>query len=61
MSDRVIRSLFEMRLKAWAEARVPKLPIAFEDVAFTPPPGDATYLKVYLLPGNTGSELVESP
>ncbi|VVN50011.1 hypothetical protein PS685_00158 [Pseudomonas fluorescens] len=59
MSDRVIRSLFEMRLKAWADARLPKLPIAFEDVAFTPPPGDATYLKVYLLPGNTDSEDLE--
>lgn len=59
MSDRLIRSLFESWLKAWADAREPKLPIAFEDVAFTPPPGDASYLKVYLLPGNTDCEDLE--
>lgn len=56
MSDRIIRSLFEARLKSWADARLPKLPIAYEDVAFTPPADGAPYLKVFLLPGNTDSE-----
>jgi len=59
MSDRVIRSLFEARLKAWASARVPALPIAYEDVAFTPPTNGAAYLKAFLLPGNTDSEDLE--
>lgn len=57
MSDRIIRSLFELRLKAWADARVPKLPIAFEDVAFTPP--DGTHLRAFLLPANADSEDLE--
>ncbi|MBH8611215.1 DUF4128 domain-containing protein [Pseudomonas mohnii] len=59
MSDRVIRSLFEARLKAWASARVPELPIAYEDVAFTPPANNASYLKIFLLPGNTDTEDLE--
>ncbi|USX01859.1 DUF4128 domain-containing protein [Pseudomonas proteolytica] len=59
MSDRIIRSLFEARLKAWASAHVPALPIAYEDVAFTPPVNDAPYLKIFLLPGNTDSEDLE--
>jgi len=59
MSDRVIRSLFEVRLKTWADARLPKLPIAFEDVTFTPPANGSAYLKAYLLPGNTDSEDLE--
>lgn len=57
MSDRIIRSLFELRLKAWADARVPKLPIAFEDVAFTPP--DGAHLRAFLLPANPDSEDLE--
>lgn len=59
MSDRIIRSLFEVRLKAWADARLPKLTIAYEDVVFVPPANGAAYLKVYLLPGNTDSEDLE--
>ena len=56
MSDRIIRSLFEGRLKAWADTHVPKLVIAYEGVTFTPPAGGATYLRAYLMPGNTDSE-----
>lgn len=59
MSDRIIRSLFEAHLKAWADARLPKLPIAYEDVAFTPPANGAAFLKAFLLPGNTDSEDLE--
>lgn len=59
MSDRIIRSLFEARLKVWASTRVPALPIAYEDVAFTPPANDDPYLKIFLLPGNTDSEDLE--
>jgi hypothetical protein len=56
MSDVIIRSLYEGRLKAWADARVPKLTVAFEDVSYTPPADGSTYLKAYLLPGNADSE-----
>lgn len=56
MSDVIIRSLYEGRLKTWADARLPKLTIAFEDVVYTPPADGSPYLKAYLLPGNTDSE-----
>ncbi|MGY2173887.1 phage tail terminator-like protein [Pseudomonas azotoformans] len=56
MSDRIIRSLFEARLKAWADARMPTLTIAYEGVTFAPPADGATYLRAYLMPGNTDSE-----
>lgn len=59
MSDRIIRSLFEGRLKTWATARVPALPIAYEDVAFTPPADGSPYLRAFLLPANTTSEDLE--
>lgn len=59
MSDRIIRSLFEGRLKAWATARVPALPIAYEDVAFTPSADGSPYLRAFLLPANTTSEDLE--
>lgn len=53
MSEQLIRSLYEGRLKAWAAARVPALPVAWENVSFTPPVG--TYLRAFLLPGDTRS------
>jgi len=59
MSDKIIRSLFEGRLRTWATARVPALPIAFEDVAFTPPADGSPYLRPFLLPANTTSEDLE--
>ena len=59
MSDRIIRSLFEARLKAWVTTRVSPLPIAFEDVAFTPPTDGSPYLRAFLLPANTTSEDLE--
>lgn len=59
MSDRIIRSLFDGRLKAWAGARIPPLPIAYEDVAFTPPADGSPYLRSFLLPANTTSEDLE--
>jgi len=59
MSDKIIRSLFEGRLKMWATARVPALPIAYEDVAFTPPADGSPYLRAFMLPANTTSEDLE--
>ena len=37
MSDSIIRAELESRLAAWANAQVPKIPIAYEAVAFTKP------------------------
>lgn len=53
MSEQLIRSLYEGRLKAWAAARVPALPVAWENVSFTPPVG--TYLRAFLLRGDATS------
>ena len=53
MSDQLIRSLFEGRLKTWAAARAPALPVAWENVGFTPPAG--VYLQAFLLRGATTS------
>lgn len=55
MSDRIIRSLFESRLKTWATARIPPLPIAYEDVAFTPPADGSPFLRAFLLPASADS------
>lgn len=57
MSQKTIRSLFESRLKAWASARAPALPIAFENAAFTPT--EKAYLAAYLLPADTTSQDLE--
>ncbi|MHA6128917.1 phage tail terminator-like protein [Pseudomonas fluorescens group sp. PF-1] len=59
MSDKIIRSLYEGRLKTWATARVPALPIAYEDVDLTPPADGSPYLRAFLLPANTTSEDLE--
>jgi Bacteriophage related domain of unknown function len=59
MSDLIIRSLFEKRLKVWADARAPKLPIAFENVPFTPPADGSAHLRAYLLPADPDSEDLE--
>jgi hypothetical protein len=59
MSDKIIRSLFEGRLKTWAAARVPALPIAYEDVSYTPPADGSPYLRAFLLPASPTSEDLE--
>lgn len=59
MSDLKIRQLFEARLAAWAAARSPALPIAYEDKAFTAPVNGGAYLKAFLMPGTTDSEDLE--
>jgi hypothetical protein len=55
MSHAIIRQIYEARLKTWAEARVPALRIAYENVAFTPVNAE-TYLKAFTLPANTDSQ-----
>lgn len=58
MSQATIRAAFETRLKTWADAQVPPIPVAFENVAFTPPSG--TYLRVFILPATTTSETMDT-
>lgn len=57
MSQAIIRAAFETRLKTWADARSPAIPIAWENVPFTPPSG--RYLRAFLLPARTQSVLLE--
>ena len=52
MSNKLCRKAIEARLAAWAAARVPALPVAWENVPFTPTTG-ATYLQAFLLPATT--------
>lgn len=51
MSNKLIRSLYEQRLSAWAAAR--SLLVAWQNVPFTPPAG--IYLRAFLLPADTDS------
>lgn len=51
MSHALIRSGFETVLKAWADAQTPAIPIAWPNVAFTPPAG--RYLRALLIPAST--------
>lgn len=50
MSHKVIRSLFEQRLAAWAPTR--DLRIAYQSVTFEPT-GDETYLAAFTMPAGT--------
>lgn len=54
MSNKLIRSLLEKRLKDWAAARTPVIRIAYQDVPFTPNAGE-TYLQCFVLPAPTDS------
>lgn len=53
-----IRSELETRLKTWADAQSPKIPIAFEGVPFTKPPG-TPFLQAYLMPAVTINPTVD--
>eukprot|EP01034_Spumella_vulgaris_P033546 gene33546-41396_t len=52
MSDAIIRAAIEARLKAWADAQAPKIPVAFENSGFKPTIGQQ-YLSGDLLPAQT--------
>lgn len=54
MSNKRIRAAIEGRLSTWAGAHSPALPIAWEDVPFTP--SNAVYLRGFLLPATTRSD-----
>lgn len=54
MSDTLVRAAFETRLKSWADAQVPPIPVAWENVPFNPPTG--RYVRCYLMPAPVASE-----
>lgn len=58
MSQKAIRALYEGRLNTWAKARVPALPVAFQNAAFTKP-STGSYLRAFLLPNDTDSRYLE--
>ena len=53
MSDALIRAAFESRLKAWAAAQTPPIPVAWENVPFNPP--KTRYARAFVLPAPTVS------
>lgn len=60
MSNTKIRAEFETRLKQWADAQTPKVPIAFQGAAFTKPADGSPYLEAYLIPGTTLNKTVDA-
>lgn len=59
MSDRIIRAAFETAVTAWAAAQMPAIPVAFENVDFTPPADGSRYVRVYLLPVPTETDTLD--
>jgi len=54
MSNSIIRSALETKLKTWADAQVPKIPVAFEGIAFSKPSSGA-YIEPLLIPNVTSN------
>jgi len=52
MSKRQIRTAFESRLNAWANSQSTAIPIAWENIGFTP---SKPYLRAFLVPASTDS------
>lgn len=52
MSNATIRAAIEGRLKTWAAAQTPPIPIAFENVSYAPETGKR-YLRGLLMPADT--------
>lgn len=48
----IIRAAFEKTLADWAAAQTPAIPVAYENVSFTPP-ATGPYLRCFLLPADT--------
>jgi hypothetical protein len=57
MSQALIRKAFETRLKTWADAQTPAIPVAWQNVPFTPPSG--RYLRAFTIPSHTTSEQLD--
>lgn len=57
MSQAIIRAAIEQRLKTWADAEIPAVPIAYQNAPFVPPAGP--YIRAFLLPAETNSPFLE--
>lgn len=53
MTTARIRAAFEAKVKTWAAAQSPALPVAWTNVEFTPPAGP--YCRAFLIPARTAS------
>lgn len=54
MSHAIITSIYEAKLIAWSKARAEPIKVVFENVQYDPADGE-TYLRAFLLPGDTAS------
>ena len=52
MSNSVIRAELDSKLKAWADAQIPKVPVAYEGFPFTKPT-DGVFVESFLIPAIT--------
>ena len=58
MTQRTIRLEVEAKVKAWAAAQSPTIPIAYENVSFTKP--DSTFIELYIIPATTVNQTVNA-
>lgn len=58
MTQARVRKLLETRLKAWADGKVPPVPVAWQNANFDPPK-DRPWMRSTLIPADTDSEYVE--
>lgn len=54
MSHAIIASIYETKLIAWSKARAEPIKVVFENVKYDPADAE-TYLRAFLLPGDTAS------
>ncbi|MBC3336659.1 phage tail terminator-like protein [Pseudomonas [fluorescens] ATCC 17400] len=54
MSHAIIASIYEAKLIAWSKARTEPIKVVFENVKYEPADGE-TYLRAFMLPGETAS------
>ncbi|WP_339437036.1 phage tail terminator-like protein [Pseudomonas sp. EL_65y_Pfl1_R32] len=54
MSHAIIASIYEAKLLAWSKARAEPIKVVFENIQYDPADGE-TYLRAFMLPGDTAS------
>ncbi|WP_455826620.1 phage tail terminator-like protein [Pseudomonas graminis] len=54
MSHAIIASIYEAKLIAWSKGRAEPIKVVFENVQYDPADGE-TYLRAFMLPGDTAS------
>jgi hypothetical protein len=58
MTQRTIRLEVEAKVKAWAAAQSPAIPIAYENAAFAKT--DTTFIELYIIPATTVNQTVSA-